>query len=1015
MSKLSLEQFGPSLFIGLGGAGGHVVARLNRLADEAFAEDYDRLGDSRPFQFLLLDTDDFEKLDDSVRRSLDKPQQSFVSLSHFNPRRYAEKQLELPDTDLKRWFDKDALPYLEDVTIHDGASRLRMLGRLCLHRHYETVEQRIREKVDAALDAGVHRESTRIRPEPPPLRIYLVASSCGGTGSAIFLDIAFLVNRIVRDRGWSPDLTGFVFLPFPYIEANSKLDPALEAFYEHNAWAFFEELNYFLAHPEKIPEHALDPERRYWDPARPLDDYGRDLMRTIYLIGNHIPTIGTLELGNRLYEYAARGIFHTFLTPDEGAIQSHYSNIKSKLKDRDRKYGLVKRFAAFGYAEYQPSGDTVSKGVEELVHGEWQRLRGQPAGEEAREREARKLFREFERGLDPFRHQAGGWKPALGIEDLDDPVGELDVSEIHGLLDVAQAQGDRQRDSILAEVRKASRDLIGRILRERLEDPAWGVEMELAVVERLRQDIERLRQERLDRPQPPAFASDEVLRKQVAEVARSKPVPKRYFGRLERRVDAAERDRFINALHDLEVRIRKAAGDWLAAAVDRGVGEVVGDTVLPLLDDHIRTLRTLTGILQDYAPPQPPPADGAKVPTIQEVPPAGLLEASGFKDDLERLRANEAAKSDVRAAWGRFIARIASAEVAAGDAAQQLKNELAEIWRSRVSKGFHYENALDAVRDWARRMTASEGDVERCTRTLLARLYPLSAPACPLDEAALDKSDSVAKVFAVVGPFDDDDEAKDRLQIPYPCSLLGNTRNKIAVLQSWYAFSSRAIEGMDSLRRSYLRRDRTLSLPHIDKRWNAEGLFQSTGAGDLNERDEILVARLLALGPLLERADGELAFGRRFRLQRDERDTAPKRLLTYQDSGYGHTFHWRDVRRRDGYDGSWIVLQSMFAARNGNRDDTRGESDLITDLRAYLVSEARERHEEVLTALSEIERTEAGTAIVEAYRRYLDALVGAIADEERRGRIKYISLLRRLHDRLDEYVRSLDHEEPVGL
>lgn len=1020
MSKMSLDQLGPTLFIGLGGAGGHVVARLNRLADNVFEDDYKRLGGACPLQFLLLDTDDFEKLDPEVRDSLGKRQQSFVSLSHFNPRRYAEKQLEIHDTDLKRWFDKDALAYLEDVTIHDGASRLRMLGRLCLHRHYETVEQRIREKVDAALDSGVHKESTRIRPEPPPLRIYIVASSCGGTGSAIFLDIALMVNRIVRDRGWSPDLAGFVFLPFPYIEANSKLDPSLKAYYEHNAWAFFEELNYFLANPERVPEYALDPERRFWDHARPLDEYGRDLMRTIYLVGNHIPTIGTLPLGGPLYEYTAQGIFHTFLTPEEGAIQSHYSNIKSKLKDRDRKFDLVKRFAAFGYAEYRPSSGVVSKGVEELVFSEWQELLGQRLDDDKLNRLTKELVGQFNARLDKFRRQARDWQPTLGIEGPGDRVSDLDVSQIHQLPETAQSQGRRVINTIIEQARTELKDAVSRLLEERLKAPVAGIEAERMVLERLREELVRSCGTMLASAQHPGITDDEKLRTEITELARTKPEPKRRLPFGKGKIDDAERSLFVNALNGIRHRIREVAKAWAASEVERGLAELFDNAVFRLLDEHSDKLRTLAGILKDHEPRLPAPADFNTVPTIQQVPPPRLLDGAALNGELKALRSSEGAKNELRKVWGEFLSRVSSPAFSAEDAAEWLKSRIREVWESRANKELRYESPLAAVEDWAKRLGARDSGAgassEREAQALLANLYSLSAPACPVDVESFDKSDPVARIFAVVGPFKGDDDAKNQLSIPYPCSHIGGANgNRIAVLQTWYAFSSRAIEGVEALRRSYLRRDRKQSLPHIDKRWNAEGLFQSTGTGDLNSRDEELVARLLALAPYFHSTNGDLQLGSRFRLQRDERDDTPLSLLVYADQGYGYTFHWRDVRRRDGYDGTWMVLQPSSSARNGRAIDSGRETDLLTELRTYLMSEAREQHEEVLADLSEIENTEAGVPIIEAYRRYIDALDLAIADEERQGRIKHLDLLRRLMGRLDEYVRGLGHEAPVKL
>lgn len=1027
MSQSSLGQVGPTLFIGLGGAGGHVVGRLNRLMDETFADEYERLGDARPIQFLLLDTDDFEKLDSDVRDSLDKPQQSFVSLSHFNPRRYAEKQLEIHDTDLKRWFDRAALPYLEDVTIHDGASRLRMLGRLGLHRHYDVVERQIRAKVDAALDAGVHKESTRLRPDPPPLRIYLVASSCGGTGSAIFLDVAFLVNRIVRDRGWSPEVTGFVFLPSPYIEANAKMDPALEAFYQHNAWAFFEELNYFLARPERIPEYALDPDRRYGELPRPLDQYGRDLLRTVYLIGNNIPPVGMLPLGRPLYEYTAQGIFHTFLTPEEGAIQSHYSNIKSKLKDRDRKFDLVKRFAAFGYAEYRSSGaDYSDKLVATLVHDHWQQLSGGRLDEEGARAEARKLERVLDDGLNRYDRDAGEWRANLGLGDLHDGGPLPSATEIHQSRDDADQSCRKTKQEIVEVARRDLTEALRKALGERLLDPPHGVAGELDALEAFRDIVERRARSLMDTPEKPPIGASDAINDRLSELAGEIPKEGRWFGK---RAFEAAREAFNTRARNVENDIQKIGREWLKAEVRRELGTVLSDDIVPFLKSRIEALERITRALADHAPSRPDAPNPFAVPTIREVPPLRMLVEERIEADAAKAREDHATtvRADLREAWAEAVHELARGDDAA---AERLRERIADTWSAQITRESDHVDIEAAVRDWVKREHGPE--IERAPtpemdrgnargapasrEMILAQLEALSTPACPLDRSTVDRSDSVPKIFAVVGPFNDASHAKAQLSLRDTCSHIGgHTKDRIAVLQTWYAFSSRALDGMETLRRSYLRRDRRQSLPHIDKLWNEEGLFQSEGTDDLNERDEELVARLLALSLALSEGQGETAFGERMRLHFDQPDGERPFLLAYRDSGYGHTFHWRDARRVPGYAATWKVLAPATSARNGRPDGAAPAGELIAELHDYLASEVRERHDEILAALAEIEPTEAGEPIVRAYRGYLERLETMIVDEERRGHVRYLGLLYRLRDRLETYLTRFEREEPLKL
>lgn len=345
MLKTLSDTISPTLVIGMGGAGIRVVGWLSRLfrAQPGGAESEPPETDAH--QFLLLDTDDFEHL----QSASDSENADFVSLGHFNPYHYAESELRSHKSDLHRWFDAVTLPLLEDGFIRDGASRLRMQGRLCLHYHYRAVEARLREKVDLALGACLPSASAEEKGGQRTVRVVLVASSCGGTGSAIFLDVAALVERLTRDRGATASILGCVLLPFSITDAAVRVDRDLVSYYRQNAWAFFQELNYALLHPERLHEIALAPWREGGRPAESTA-FGRDLFETLFLIEGDIPNVGSLTL-QQLFRYCAHGLHHVLSAIEDLAPRSVLSNVRTKLRERDRTFGLVKRFATFGFAE----------------------------------------------------------------------------------------------------------------------------------------------------------------------------------------------------------------------------------------------------------------------------------------------------------------------------------------------------------------------------------------------------------------------------------------------------------------------------------------------------------------------------------------------------------------------------------------------------------------------------------------------------------------------------------------
>src|SRR4029079_18894422 len=67
---------------------------------------------------------------------------------------------------------------------------LRPLGRLAFVDHAQEVTQRLKQTIEK-----LHQDATNLQFLP---RIVIVASSCGGTGSGVVTDIAFLARQIIE-------------------------------------------------------------------------------------------------------------------------------------------------------------------------------------------------------------------------------------------------------------------------------------------------------------------------------------------------------------------------------------------------------------------------------------------------------------------------------------------------------------------------------------------------------------------------------------------------------------------------------------------------------------------------------------------------------------------------------------------------------------------------------------------------------------------------------------------------
>ena len=91
---------------------------------------------------------------------------------------------------------------------------IRSLGRLALLDHYPLLSQKIRQDLEAFLSDDVLLEADRqtnlgIRINRP--RVYLASSLCGGTGSGMLIDLAYIVRHEMRQMGFTkPQVTGLL-------------------------------------------------------------------------------------------------------------------------------------------------------------------------------------------------------------------------------------------------------------------------------------------------------------------------------------------------------------------------------------------------------------------------------------------------------------------------------------------------------------------------------------------------------------------------------------------------------------------------------------------------------------------------------------------------------------------------------------------------------------------------------------------------------------------------------------
>jgi len=233
----------PTLFIGLGGTGKEILFRLRR-------KFYDRWGETGLpcTSYLWIDTDSrdvlahgekIDEIDLEVRfREHEKVPllegQVGQGLGEVLKDRSGFKHIH-------SWLFTDEVQRF-GVQIADGAGGVRTIGRLTFFDRFSRIEAALKQNLDNITDlptinrtrekylAGVEFETTP--------RAFVIYSVAGGTGSGIFLDLAFLLRKLGMKT-----ITGMLLLPNIFYQVVN--DETSRRSYG-NAYAALKELDHFM-------------------------------------------------------------------------------------------------------------------------------------------------------------------------------------------------------------------------------------------------------------------------------------------------------------------------------------------------------------------------------------------------------------------------------------------------------------------------------------------------------------------------------------------------------------------------------------------------------------------------------------------------------------------------------------------------------------------------------------------------------------------------------------------------
>lgn len=216
-----------TLLIGLGGTGVDLLRK--------FKTHYGRYYDKEQRYIQILGIDTTNQRTDSSDPFLENHE--FLHLG--NPVITSANVMQFRKRNQFRWLPDD----LPAFSVATGAGMRRLVGHIAYFWRGTDIAARIERAMHALNHAEVSGEFANVV-DGAQTRVFIISSVCGGTGTGMFLDIAFLVNHLFARHNYETVRFGMLFLPSTFRQLSQS---AQYATLEANGYAALQELNYYMA------------------------------------------------------------------------------------------------------------------------------------------------------------------------------------------------------------------------------------------------------------------------------------------------------------------------------------------------------------------------------------------------------------------------------------------------------------------------------------------------------------------------------------------------------------------------------------------------------------------------------------------------------------------------------------------------------------------------------------------------------------------------------------------------
>ena len=323
--------FRPTVVIGLGGTGYGTLLKLKKRFVDAY-------GSVPPIiRFLSIDTtENAEGAASEAAQDVQLDHNEKYVLQVGNPANLVNGT----NPHIDEWWP----PEIPTSAIIAGAGQVRARGRLALFAKAAEVHARIRRAVEHVRDIRnqkqAHVDEFQVS-ERAGVEVYVVGSIAGGTGSGIFLDVAFMARDIIGGDEQS-NFTGVFLLPGIFRRFGGV------GLVRSNAYGALKEIEYLSTMKGSFP---VDYGSRRVEVTRPPFDL-------IYLIDNINEQGRVVTEQNDLQTLIADGMYVQMGSQLGVDAANAIDNIKTQLAVAKRVKGRSPQYCSFGVASLtMPSFD----------------------------------------------------------------------------------------------------------------------------------------------------------------------------------------------------------------------------------------------------------------------------------------------------------------------------------------------------------------------------------------------------------------------------------------------------------------------------------------------------------------------------------------------------------------------------------------------------------------------------------------------------------------------------------